>query len=51
MDDCAKGHVDAFVDGLCAENACCSDLVRELACLIEHEGQNVLVVRHRDDGL
>ena len=51
VDDSAPWDVDAFVDGLGADDARRSDLVRHLARLVEHEGHDVFVVGHRDDGL
>lgn len=51
VDDCAPWYFDAFVNGLGADDAGCSDLVGELARLVEHEGHDVFVVGDGDDGL
>ena len=51
VDDGAPRDVDAFVDGLGADDARGADLVGQLAGLVEHEGHDVFVVGDRDDGL
>ena len=51
VDDGAPGHLDAVVDGLGADDAGRSDLVGQLAGLVEHEGHDVFVVGDGDDGL
>lgn len=51
VDDGAPGDFDVFVDGLGADDAGGSDLVGHLACLVEHEGHDVLVIGDCDDGL
>ena len=51
VDDCSPRDFDAFVNGLSADDAGCSDLVGQLACLIEHKGHDVFIVGDRDDGL
>ena len=51
MDDGAPGDVDALVDGLRAEDAGRAGFVLDLAGLVEDEGEDVLVVGDRDDGL
>jgi len=48
---CAPGHFNAFVDRLSAEDTGGANLVDDLACLVEHESKDVLVVRNGDDGL
>lgn len=42
------GDFDAFVDGLCAEDSCGTDFVGPFAGLVEHEGEDVLVVGDGD---
>lgn len=51
VDDGAPGDLDAVVDGLGADDAGRSDLVRQLTRLVEHEGHDVFVVGDGDDGL
>ena len=54
VDDGAEGDADlveGVVDGLRGEDAGRADFVDDFARLVEHEGQDVLVVRDRDDGL
>jgi len=49
--DCSPRHFDAFVDGLCAEDACGADFVGPFAGLVEHEGEDILVVGDGDASL
>ena len=51
MHDCAPGDVDAFVNGLRAEDAGCASFVLDLAGLVEDEGEDVFVIGDCDDGL
>ncbi len=51
MDDSAPWHLDALVDGRGAEYPRGANLVGDLPGLIEHESQDVFVVRDGDDGL
>ena len=51
VDNGSPWYVDPFVDGLGADDAGCSDLVGQLAGLIEHEGHDVFIVGDCDDGL
>lgn len=46
--DCAPGDFDAFVDGLSAEDTGGADFVGPFAGLVEHEGEDVFVVRDGD---
>jgi len=48
MDDGSPGDVKTLVDGLRAEDAGGADLVCPFACLIEHEGEDVLVIGDGD---
>jgi hypothetical protein len=48
VDDSSPGDVEALVDGLGAEDSSGADLVRPFACLVEHEGEDVLVVGDGD---
>ena len=48
--DGAPGDVEAVVDGLRAEDAGRADFVGPFAGLVEHEGQDVLVVGNGDTG-
>lgn len=45
------GPVELVVDGLGRQDARGPDLIGDLAGLVEHEGQDVLVVGHGDDAL
>ena len=51
VDDGSPWYLDAFVNGLSADDAGRSDLVGQLARLIEHESHDVLIVGDCDDGL
>ncbi len=51
VDDGSPWHFDAFVNGLSADDAGRSDLVGQLACLIEHESHDVFIISNCDDGL
>ena len=49
VDNGAEGNFDAFIYGLCAQDASCTDLIVELPSLVENERQNVIVIRNSDD--
>jgi hypothetical protein len=51
VNNSAERNVNTFVNGLCAEDAGCTDLVIDLSSLIEDEGKNILIVGNGDDGL
>ena len=51
VNDGAPGDRNTRVDGLGADDTGGADLVGEFAGLVEHEGEDVLVVRDGDDGL
>ena len=51
VDDSAPGDRNAVVNGLGADDARGADLVSDFAGLVEHEGEDVLVIGDGDDGL
>lgn len=44
-----KGDVDTFIDRPGAQNSSRTNLIRDIAGLVENEGKNVFVVCHCDD--
>lgn len=46
--DCSPGNFNAFINGLCAEDACGADFVGPFSGLVEHEGKDVFVVGDGD---
>jgi hypothetical protein len=51
MDDSPPWDIKAFIYGLSGQDSGGADLIYDFSCLVEHESQDVLVVRDGDDGL
>ena len=51
MDDCAPRDFDTLIDGLGAEDTGGTNFVDYISRLVEHESEDVFVVRDGDDGL
>jgi hypothetical protein len=51
VDDCAPWNFNALIDWLGGEDTSGADFIYELASLVEHECEDVLVVGDGDDGL